>query len=89
MMVLDGLWGTLSPRSGFQFWQTYLRDKLPRNMNKMYKDYSLLSDNSIRYLSVWTVLVGLFVLALSYFGTSKSGFGGAEGGKPWQQGTRS
>ena len=80
LMLFDGLWGTLSPRSGFDFWQTYLRDKLPRGMNKMYKDYSLLSDSSIRYLSIWTALIGLFILGMSYFvRSSESGAPGMAG----------
>ncbi len=65
MFVLDGLWGILSPRSGFAIYRDYLKPYLPSFYDKMVKDYAKLSDTSIRYLSVWTLLSGLFLLILA------------------------
>lgn len=71
MIALDGLWGLLSPRSGFALYKDYIQPYMPESMTKIANDYSRLSSDSIRYMSFWSVLLGLFILLLAY-----SGFGG-------------
>ena len=76
MLLLDGLWGLLSPRSGFSIYRDYFKPYMPAAMNKLTNDYARLSDPAIRYLSAWTAITGLFILLMS--GYAKAGGESAE-----------
>lgn len=64
-MLLEGILGLLAPRSGPILWRRYLSNLMPTSLNRVYADYSSLSNSSIRYLSAWVTLFGVLFLALA------------------------
>ncbi len=71
LMLVDGLWGLLSPRSWFTIYPKYIKPLLPdgieRFYDRAYRDYAHLSATSIRYLGAWTLFMGVFILLLASY----------------------
>ncbi len=69
LMLVDGLWGLLSPRSWFVIYPKYVKPLLPdgirRFYDRAYRDYAQLSTPSIRYLGAWALFMGLFIMLLA------------------------
>ncbi|MBI2953989.1 MAG: hypothetical protein HYY30_06730 [Chloroflexi bacterium] len=65
LMLLNGISDTANPRFGFRLWERGLSRYLPEQMNRVTREYSRLSDTSLRYISVWEIVLALLVLWLA------------------------
>ncbi len=65
LMLVDGLTDTINPHLGYRIWNQYVRRYAPGWLNQPVEEYSRLSDTSLRYVTVWEVLMGLMMLWLA------------------------
>jgi len=65
LLLLDGVWGTVSPRFGIETWKRNFRRYMPRPVSEDVEEFSHLSDSAIRYIAVWLGLAGLVMLLLA------------------------
>lgn len=65
LMLLNGILDTLQPRLGFRVWQRNLQQYLPEPLNRMYGEYSRLSNSALRYIAIWELAMAGLVLWLA------------------------
>ena len=65
LMLLNGIFDTLQPRLGFRIWQRNLQQDLPQPLNRMYVEYSQLSNSALRFIAIWELAMAGLVLWLA------------------------